>query len=425
MNHPRRLLRVPGSKSVTHRAFVLAASCVDGAIVRQPLLSGDTRSTLASLRSIGASWHIDANGDVHFAEKRPCESAATLDCGNSGTTLRLLAGQAARLTHPITLTGDASLQKRPNGPLLDALAQLGASTVSTDGRCPLTITGPVTAADVDMPANISSQYISSLLLALAMADGETARLSAQRPVSSRPYLDITTDVASAFGLSWHVDEAEALTFDVPARQVPTAPTGGFVVEADWSTAAFPLVAAALSGISVGIEGLRRSSAQGDRAVVDVLARFGVRIAWRSTDNGDVLEMDPAPLQAVEHIDVFATPDMFPALCALAACSAGSTRIDGAPSLRHKECDRIAAMVTGLRTLGVTVQELDDGAIITGGSIGAGAVQSHDDHRIHMAFSLLNLRCEGRIDVDHPDCVAISYPAFHDDLATLTAWSATP
>lgn len=400
---------VPASKSETHRALLLGALSSTPCRVRRPLLGADCRSTLACLLDLGARGEV-RGGDVRFTPVGRLHAPPhPLDCGNSGTTLRLLTAQAARLDAPVTLTGDASLRSRPNGPLLDALVTLGAAIDSPDGTAPLTVQGPLAAGDVSLPPRVSSQYATGLLLALAMAPGDsTLRLPA--PVSSRPYLEITRRVAAAFGLTWAEEEgSHGLTFTIPGGQRPAATD--VAVAGDWSGAAFPLVAAALTGREVRLAGLEPDSPQGDRALVQLLDRFGLALSWEGAE----LVQRPAPLRSPGRIDLDATPDLFPALCALAAVTPGDTELSGAPSLRHKECDRIAAMAAGLGALGVATRELPDGLVVTGGAVGGGAVETHHDHRIYMAFRVLSLRASAPVAVASAGCAVVSYPAFEADL----------
>lgn len=408
---------VPGSKSVTHRAFLLGALSSVPCRVEGALLGADCRSTLGVLGALGARFVVE--GDAVFFEPaslgppRDGGSGAALDCGNSGTTLRLMAGQVARFGAAVTLSGDASLQSRPNGPLVEALVALGASVEGVGGRAPLRVCGPVQAGVVALPARTSSQFASSLMLALAQVEGESeVRLAA--PVASRPYLAVTAEVAGAFGLRFDfVDEPDGgLCIRVPGGQRPAA--SRYAVEGDWSGAAFMLVAGALLGRSVALVGLRGDAAQGDRVVAELVGRFGARVGWR----GGALVLEPGPLRGGGAIDVGATPDLFPPLCALAAGSGGTTVLYGAPGLRDKECDRIAAMAEGLGRLGVRCHERRDGIEIVGGVVGGGVVHAFDDHRVHMAFSVLAQVARGRVEVDGRGCEAVSYPMFHRDLERL-------
>ncbi len=413
-------LAVPSSKSVTHRALLLAALSSCPCRVEAPLLGADCLSTLSALEALGARIFRDGD-DLCFspiADLRPPQQP--LDCGNSGTSLRLLAGQVARLHQPVRLSGDASLRARPNGPLLDALETLGARCQSTGGRAPLEILGPIQPGTLHLGPQLSSQYASSLLLALALLPGPS-RLHLQAPIASRPYLDLTEDIARAFGLHWtRREDATGLRLEIPGGQRPRR--ARYRVDGDWSGAAFPLVAAMLTGQPLRLSGLDPEALQGDRAILPILERFGARLSWQ---NG-LLCFIPGPMQAPGRIDLGATPDLFPALCALAAVAPGPTELSGAPSLRHKECDRITAMALGLGQLGLPVHELADGLRFVGsGQPRAGAVNSFDDHRIYMAFRILGLRAQGPMAVSGAGCEAVSYPAFEAQLRKLAENSPLP
>ncbi len=409
-------LAVPGSKSVTHRAFLLGGLSSVPCRVQGPLMGADCKSTLAVLSGLGARFTV-GDGGVDFVPIDDFEAAGrTLDCGNSGTTLRLMLSQIARLPGTTTLTGDDSLRGRPNGPLLDALRRAGAAVESVDGpvsgTAPVAVKGPIAPGAMTLPARVSSQYASSLMLAGALLDGDSA-LTLPAPVASRPYLDLTREVAGAFGLKFVFEvRPDGLRVGIPGGQRPQA--SRYAVEGDWSGAAFPLVAGALLRRPVALTGLRRDSAQGDRAVTDVVRRFGPAVGWQ----GHRLTLAPAPLRAPGVVDLGATPDLFPPLVALAAVADGVTTFVGAPSLRHKECDRIAAMAEGLSRLGVVCRERPDGLVVHGGRLRAadGPIRSFHDHRVHMAFSLLARLAPA--EVADRGCEAVSYPDFHRDLARI-------
>lgn len=405
-------LRAPPSKSETHRAYLLAAQSDLPCRVRSPLRSEDTQATLYALHDMGARIVLQ-DDDVQFlpAPLHPPRSA--LDCANSGTTLRLLTVAATRFGQDVTLTGDASLRSRPNGPLLDALAILGARVSSSDGKAPVTVRGPIRPGSVRLPPRSSSQYVSALLLGLAVLPGPSM-VEAQAPVSSSPYLDVTLATARHFGL--RITESTlpdgGRRFDLPGGDVPRAER--INVEGDWSAAAFPLVAAAITQGRATVTAIRADSPQGDRALVSLLQSFGASVAV--TDAGVTCE-GTAPLASPGAVDVAATPDLFPALCILAACSRGTTTFTGGGSLRAKESDRITAMATGLTRMGIAARERPDGLEVDGGRLRGATVASLGDHRIHMAFAIAGLAAEGTTTVDDPGCAAVSYPGFH---AAMTA-----
>ncbi len=400
-------VRAPSSKSVTHRAFLIAAQSTVPCEVASPLLSADTRATLACLGALGARFHLDADRPdaVRFLPARFAPPRQALDCANSGTTLRLLAGTAARLGHPVTLTGDGSLRSRPNGALLAALGSLGAQVRSHDGRAPLTVQGPIRPGSVVLPPGASSQFASSLILSLPFLPGDSA-VHLQPPVASEPYLDVTLDVASRAGLRIEEGPGEGRRFTVPGGQSVHA--SRLVVDGDWSSAAFPLVAAAVTGGRATVRGLDPQSRQGDRRIVELLESFGARV--RRNEDGATVE--GGALSSPGEVDVSATPDLFPVLCVVAACSRGRTRFTGGAALRAKETDRIAAMAHGLRAMGIEVRELPDGLEVEGGRLRGASVACRDDHRIHMAFAVAGLAAQGITRVDSPGMADVSYPGFH-------------
>lgn len=403
-------IRIPGSKSVTHRAFLLASQSIQPCTVRNPLLSGDTRATLNCLMTLGARFHFDAEAPEHiqFLPAALIPARPALDCANSGTTLRLLAGTVARLGQPTTLTGDASLMKRPNGDLLAALRNLGATISDNAGRAPLTVRGPIRSGVVTLPGPTSSQFASSLLLTLPFVQGDST-VAMQSPISSSPYLDVTKDVAQEAGLTITEKADNGRTFYVPGGQEVNAPT--LKVDGDWSTAAVPLVAAAVSGGSMTVSGLNPASHQGDRRIVELLQQFGAKAMF----TGDGAKIEGGALAGVATIDIAQTPDLFPLLCVLAAASRGSTSFTGGAALRVKETDRIHAMAEGLRQFGIEVQETPDGLHVQGGNMVGAAVSSYGDHRIHMALAIAALTAKGHSTINEPLTAGVSFPGFHEAL----------
>jgi 3-phosphoshikimate 1-carboxyvinyltransferase len=398
---------------------LILASMVPGTRVHQPLLTGDGRSTLDALGVLGACVDWTEPTLCFTDSTRAPLSPVTLDCGNSGTTLRLLCGQAARSGQPVTLSGDASLRRRPNAPLLDALGQLGVEVVSDGGCAPIIVTGPLRSGLVRLSGQLSSQFVSSLLLALPFLEGDS-QIEVTGPIASRPYLNLTTAIASAFGVEWHEEAlGEGVRFHVPGRQSPRVIE--FTVEGDWSAAAFPLVAAAVRGQPLRLTGLQEHSPQGDRALVDLLGCFGLDLDWED----DVLVLLGGDLHAAGLLDLSDTPDLFPPLCALAACAPGMTRLTATRNLRAKESDRISAMATALKVLGVHVEELEHGLVVTGGALHGGQVDTRSDHRVHMALAAVGSVAKNPVVLNHPECVEISYPFFHEHLSRIEGAAIDP
>lgn len=406
------LLQVPPSKSVTHRAYLLASLCDQPTVVHQPLRSADCDAMLTALSGMGVSCRDDGGSVEICGPLIASDSPRQLDVENAGTALRLLIGQCARFNQPTTLTGDRSLQTRSSGSLIDALKSLGAESDSESGKAPLTIQGPIRAGQVTLPMGGSSQFGSSLLFALAML-GDVSELCLMEPIHSAPYFELSLKMAREFGGEVSIRESKE------SRRIEVLGTGfrtpsNYRVEGDWSSAAFPLVAAMLLKEEVSLSGLNRDSAQADRQILSILESFGAAHHW---DQRDVLTLLPDVRRSPRHISVQDCPDLFPILSVLAATREGEVRIDGAPNLRHKESDRIQLMADGLTQVGVAVRQLPDGLIVGQGGITPNLIQTEGDHRIHMSFRILSLVCPGLV-TDGSGAEAVSYPSFEADLSIL-------
>lgn len=406
--HPGRAsgdLRAPGSKSVTHRALLLAA-IANGGTVHDPLWSQDTLATLAGIRAMGLKVIATKNEAVVRGGRL---GPSQLDCKNSGTTLRLLTGIAATVDGTSTLTGDASLEQRPMGPLAEALEQLGAEVTcqGKDDRPPVEVTGPATGGTARIQGDISSQFISALLLAgTRMPKGADVELTTE--LTSRPYAELTVRMMREIGID--------VTTTGTGFEVQPADLGAvrLQVPGDYSAAAFPLVAGALTGGELTVHGLIEDSGQGDEALLDILTSFGCRLD-RDGDSVTLVEADLIPAE----VDLGDHPDLFPPLAVLATGCPGKTVLHGAPHLRHKESDRIQAMVEGLGALGAKIEARDDGATIEGSTLTGGTVDAHEDHRIQMALAVAGLTADSPVTIEGPsDVHAVSYPGFLEDLREL-------
>lgn len=402
----RGTVRAAPSKSYTHRALLLGLLAEGETTVRDALLSEDPLATLAAVEALGARVE---RGDVLriASDGRLRAPAKPLDCMNSGTTLRLLTALVALAPGETTLTGDASLRKRPMGPLLAALESLGATTRSVEGKAPVTIRGPLRGGHAKLPGDVSSQFVSALLLAGAKTP-EGLEVTLDGALKSEPYVDITREMMQDFGGR---AERTPTGFRVAGGQRFRA--RDYQVPGDFSTAAFPLAAGALAG-DVTVDNLPERTAQGDRAILDLLRAFGAKV----TTSGRRATVAQAPLRGI-RADLSDTPDLFPILCALAAHAEGETVLEGAAHLRFKESDRIRAMVANLRKLGVHAEERPDGAVIRGGRVrGATGLVTEGDHRVLMALAVCALRADGPLELDDHDAYKVSYPAFLDDFRML-------
>lgn len=407
----------PPSKSYTHRAFALAL-LADETLVREPLLSEDPLATLACVERLGAK--VERRDDGILVRGGPVTTPNdVLDCKNSGTTMRLLTAVAALAPGGSVLTGDATLRRRPMQPLLDALKPLGAEAWSTrhNGLAPVVVHGPMRGGATRIAGDVSSQFVSGLILAGARAhDG--LGLEVTTHLKSRPYVDITLDMLRRFGGRADVMEAPDASrgplFRLPGDQRLSCRE--YRVPGDFSSAAFPLGAAAVTGGTVTVGNLDLANPQGDKAIVDALKAFGCKVR----ESGNEVTVTGGDLRGIEW-DLGDTPDMFPLLCAVAAHAKGATTLTNAEHLRFKESDRIAAMARELGKMGVRVEERKDGAVVHGGPVaGDATVTSYGDHRILMACAVAALKAERAVTVDDSESHAVSYPSFIDDFKRMGA-----
>jgi 3-phosphoshikimate 1-carboxyvinyltransferase len=403
-------VRVPGDKSVSHRALMFSALAEGTSRIHGFLEGEDTRATAAVLVQLGARIEAPADGErvVHGAGLHGLRgSAQALDCGNAGTGMRLLAGLLAGQAFDSTLVGDASLSKRPMRRVTDPLAAMGARIDTRDGLPPLHVHGSQRLHGIryELPV-ASAQVKSALLLAGLYAEGET------EVIEPHPTRDYTERMLAAFG--WPI------VFSPGRAKL----SGGHVlhaadveVPADFSSAAFFLVAASIvpgSGLRLPAVGLnpRRTG------LLEALRLMGadIRIENERTSGGEPvgdLVVRHAPLHGIELPEAL-VPDMideFPALFVAAAVAQGTTVVRGAAELRVKESDRLASMATGLRALGIEVEEAPDGAAIHGGALRGGRIDSHGDHRIAMSFAVAGLAASGGVAIGDCANVATSFPGF--------------
>ena len=410
-------LTVPGSKSVTQRYLNLALLQRLPLLVCGPLLSEDTHFFLAGLESCGFSVErlgTDIRLDPSGARAERAASRREIFCGAGGTMFRFLTAALTAVPGCWRLDGIERLRERPVGPLIKALRQLGAeiNCPEREGYAPLEIEGgSLRGGHCSLDAGSSSQFLSALLMAAVNTEGVTIEVAA---LTSEPYVDLTVDAMAELGGEV---QREGNIFRVPSSRLFGETV---LVEADYSSVAYPAAAAMLSGGEVRIEGVRRGSRQGDRKFVDLLEQMGGRVHWRR----DALEIAAGSLQAIEA-DLSQTPDQVPTLAALAPFALGTTRIGGVPHLRIKESDRLSAMAEELTRVGATVEELSDGLVIPGvwaesePPRAAVDVKTHGDHRIAMSMALVGLRRPG-ISICDPEVVAKSYPGFWTDLNRLVA-----
>ena len=333
-----------------------------------------------------------------------------IDARNSGTTIRLMSGIVSLLSSPVTLTGDASLKRRPMEPLVNALRRLGAECtyIGQQGRPPLRIKGPITGARTTIEGGVSSQFVSSLLIAGVLKESGMD-ISIDGAITSRPYVDITLEMLRQFGAA--VEEVGS-TFVIPGGQRLRRET--YTVPGDYSSAAFLFTAGAVTNGAVTVRRLDESSAQGDRAILDFLRRFGAKVSR----TGNTATVSGGKLSGTD-IDVGDTPDLFPILAVVGTIAEGRTTLTGGRNLRTKESDRIATTTRFLQDMGARIRPTDDGCEIIGVPKLTGArVETQGDHRILMAATVAALVSGNETVIEDDESFRVSYPGFVRDLHQL-------
>ncbi len=406
-------VQIPGSKSHTIRAVAIACLAHGESVIEQPLDSLDTQAAVNTYRALGAlvdttglHWHIDGTAGRLQAPKE------TIDVGNSGTALRIAMGSAALLpaSAKVTFTGDEQIRRRPHGPLLQSLNDLGAKarSIAGDGTAPLEISGQLTGGKTTVDGT-SSQYLSSLLLACPLAkDDSEIRVN---NLNEWPYVQITLNWLNSQGIKYQQEDWNR--FLVQGGQT----YGGFrrAIPADFSSATFFLVAAAVTGSTLTLDGLEMSDSQGDKAVVHYLELMGA-IVERQHDR---IKITGGQLEAVD-IDMNAMPDALPAMAVAAAVAKGQSRLFNVAQARIKETDRIAGMAKELAKMGIRCEELPDGLIIHGGSLKGAELCGYGDHRIVMALVVAGLAAKGTSTVDTAEAAAVTFPNFVELMTSIGA-----
>jgi 3-phosphoshikimate 1-carboxyvinyltransferase len=412
---PRAVVRVPGSKSLTNRALIVAAMADGKSTLEGALDSEDTRVMVRALQDLGVTVRHDPEAAVIEIEGcggRFPNLEANLSVANSGTSLRFLTAMLATGRGTYHLDGTPRMRQRPVSDLLTALNGLGAGARSDHetGCPPVTIEASGLHGGYSfVRGDVSSQFLSGLLMALPYAR-DTTTVEVQGVLVSLPYVAMTLSVMEAFGVK--IGNREFRRFDVD----PAGYRGReYAIEPDASAASYFFALAALTGGTVAVEGLGTSSLQGDLAFVDILEHMGCTVA-REPDRTTVTG---GPLRAAD-VDMNAVSDTVMTQAVVALFAEGVSRIRNVGHIRHKETDRIAALATELRKLGARVDELPDGLVIdppTLDMLRPARIATYDDHRMAMSFALAGLKIPGVV-IEDPGCVAKTYPGFWDDLASL-------
>nr|AXS01228.1 3-phosphoshikimate 1-carboxyvinyltransferase [uncultured bacterium] len=436
-------VRVPASKSHTIRQLLIASLAEGVSEIYYPLDSLDARSCVSACRAFGAEitefyavdpncpnpqnrngeklvkWEVKGNGG--FKRKAP-ERGIKIDVGNSGTTLYLALAIAGLQGEPVEFTGDEQIQKRSAAPLLGALAGLGIQCASSNGCVPITVKGPWAGGKVSLPCP-TSQYLSALLIAAPLApEGVVTEIEAPL-LNEKPYIEMTLSYLTAQGIPFEA-APDFSRFAIPGGsswQPLAAGSESRSVPGDFSSAAFPAAAAAVTGGPVTILGLDLDDTQGDKFFIEMLKSMGCEALWNDSWNGKTLAISRECPLCGGTFDLNATPDLLPAAAVVAAFAQGDTALVNVAHARIKETDRIAVMAQELAKLGVECTEKPDSLIIHGkGSLFTQAgsapntlpvIDGHGDHRIVMAFAVAALGSKCPIEITSAESAAVTYPGF--------------
>ncbi len=400
------------SKSHAHRLLIAAALGDKPIKIICKSTSRDIEATAQCLRALGAEIVREHDGySVIPIDKNAKRENITLPCGESGSTLRFMLGVAAALGGSYSFKLEGRLPERPLSPLYEILKD-GGITLSEQGSNPLYMQGKLSARDFSIAANVSSQFISGLLFACAIIEDE-CKIHLTTEAESTGYIDMTVDCLENFGVTVNKTQESSLITYTVSGSIKTQ-TDVICTEGDWSNAAFWLCAGAIGSAPVAVRGLNARSLQPDKAIIDILEKFGAEI---EIADGKYC-VSPAPLSACE-INMKNTPDLAPVVAVVAACSMGTTEITGAARLKIKESDRIATVCEMIRALGGEAEAQEDGMKIHGTGIVGGDVCAHNDHRIVMAAAVASAAAADDIKIIGAQACEKSYPAFFEDFEVLS------
>lgn len=409
INKMQGTINIPGSKSISNRALLLATLAQGTTTLTNLLDSDDIRYMLASLKQLGVNYRLSSNNTVcevdGLAGTLSSDSAQTLFLGNAGTAMRPLCAALTLGSGEFTLTGEPRMEERPIGDLVDSLRQLGAdvSYLKNDGFPPLTINATgLSGGDVEIAGDLSSQFLTALLMVAPLAKGDV-NINIKGELVSKPYIDITLALMAQFGVK--VINHNYASFTIKTGQRYVSP-GKLLVEGDASSASYFLAAGAIKGGEVKVTGVGKLSIQGDIKFADVLAKMGAEIEW----GDDYIIARGSTLNAVD-LDMNHIPDAAMTIATAALFATGTTHIRNIYNWRIKETDRLAAMGTELRKVGAIVDEGHDYISVTPPEQPHTAnIDTYNDHRMAMCFSLLAFADCG-ITINEPECTSKTFPDY--------------
>lgn len=399
---PNGTVNVPPSKSDVHRAIICAAMANGVSRISPVALSNDIKATIGCIKALGAEAVLENNVLTVDGTNMYKNKTALLDCGESGSTLRFFIPIAAVGNVNATFVGKGKLPQRPIGIFTEALPKAG-TTCKTESGLPLEINGQLKSGIFEIPGNVSSQFITGLLLALPILEGDS-EIVLTSPLESVGYIAMTIRTMKQFGVNidttengWHIEGGQ------------TYKSCNYTTDGDWSQAAFFMVLGAIGG-KVTVKGVAKDSTQGDKKCAEILAEFGAKVTQRDNE----VTVEKGDLKAIT-IDASQIPDLVPVLSVCAAFAEGTTKIINAERLRIKECDRLKATAELLNNLGGKAKELSDGLEITGvSSLKGGNVNGYNDHRIVMSAAVCAARSDEDITATFAMSINKSYPDFYID-----------
>ena len=405
------IIDCPSNKSYTHRGIFLASLAGNNSKVDNVLFSADTKATIEACKKFGAIIEVKESSIIVKESINLASKVSEINTENSGTTIRIAIGIASLFSKEITLTGDESLQKRPMQPLLDALSSIGAKCSSTDGKPPVKIQGSVLGGEIIIPGNLSSQFISSLLITAPLTKNGI-NLTIEGDLVSKPYLDATIATMRKFGVS-----VQTL---IPYKKYNITPqiykNTTFNVPIDFSSLALLLSFTVLNGEDIVIKGSMGNLPQGDEAFIDFLEQLGVSV---KIDNNEIKIKSPEKLRGGKF-DLRNSPDLLPPLAILSLITSKPIEIVNVKHARLKETDRIAIIARELPKIGIIVEEKEDGLILkSSGNLTGAKLNSENDHRLFMAFCIAGTFI-GNCVVTDSKSVEVSYPNFIEEMNRLGA-----
>ena len=410
-------IKAPASKSYSHRAFIAAALAEGESVLRDPLYSEDTLATLEACEALGALFQ-------RYPDKCIVQGTAgyirtpdnIIDVKNSGTSVRILSSIAAiapRANYTI-FTGDESLRKRPMQDLIDALENLGVDIVSSqsNGTPPIIVKGGFDGGETDINGSVSSQFISSIIMA-APYSRKPVTLNVRGTFVSKPYVNMTLSVISKFGIDFEYDTTNVPEYSSYYIEPQKYECADYTIEGDYSSASYMIAAASMLPSKITIKNLYEDSMQGDKIIIDIVEKMGAKV---TRDESSVTIESDGCLRAFD-IDLSNAPDLLPTVSVLMAVADGESRITGVEHARFKETDRVHNCAVELENVGLDVEELRDGLVIKGFPRG-GFVDSHMDHRMVMAFYVLGLKI-GDVKIKDASCYDVSFPNFLEVMDEIT------